>query len=135
MPEPARRIEVFTGGGPPRAWSAEEKARIIAESYAEGETVSGVARRHGLTPSQLFWWRRAALQAMAKKGCDGIVCAGDCWGGGEREAATRPGAGDAPESRQGRHEIIIGPALVRVSNGVDARMLSVVLAALKPLAA
>src|SRR5439155_24796185 len=66
MPEPARRIEVFTGAGRRRAWSAEEKARIIAESYGEGETVSGVARRHGLTSSQLFWWRRVAHQAMAK---------------------------------------------------------------------
>ena len=58
MAEPARRIEVFTGAGRRRSWSAEEKASIIAESCAEGETVCAVARRHGLTPQQLFTWRR-----------------------------------------------------------------------------
>src|SRR6185437_9164190 len=60
MPEPVRRIEVFTGAGRRRTWSSEEKAAIIAESYVEGETVCAVARRHGLTPQQLFAWRRLA---------------------------------------------------------------------------
>ena len=43
MPEPVRRLEVFTGGGRRRTWSSEEKAAIVAESYAAGETVSAVA--------------------------------------------------------------------------------------------
>jgi len=60
MPEPVRRIEVFTGAGRRRNWSAEEKVTTIAESYVEGETVCAVARRHGLTPQQLFTWRRLA---------------------------------------------------------------------------
>jgi transposase len=60
MPEPVRRIEVFKGAGRRRSWSAEEKAAIIGESYVEGETVCSVARRHGLTPQQLFTWRRHA---------------------------------------------------------------------------
>jgi transposase len=63
MPEPVRRIEVFTGAGRRRNWSSEEKAMIVAESYAGGETVCAVARRHGLTPQQLFTWRRLARQA------------------------------------------------------------------------
>ena len=54
--EPARvqRFEVFTGAGRRRSWSPEEKATIVAESLADGETVCGVARRHGLTPQQVF---------------------------------------------------------------------------------
>jgi transposase len=51
---------VFTGCGRRRAWAADQKARIIAESYECGETVSAVARRHGLTPQQLFGWGWAA---------------------------------------------------------------------------
>jgi transposase len=57
---PARRVEVFTGSGRRRSWGIEEKARIVAESYVGGETVSAVARRHGLTSQQLFGWRRAS---------------------------------------------------------------------------
>jgi transposase len=63
MPEPVRRIEVFTGAGRRRSWSAAEKAAIVAESYGAGETVCAVARRHGLTPQQLFTWRRLARQS------------------------------------------------------------------------
>jgi transposase len=63
MSEPIRRMEVFTGAGRRRSWSAAEKGAIIAESYGAGETVCGVARRHGLTPQQLFTWRRLARQS------------------------------------------------------------------------
>ena len=64
MPEPVRRMEVFTGAGRRRSWSAAEKAAIVAESYGSGETVCAVARRHGLTPQQLFTWRRVARGSM-----------------------------------------------------------------------
>ena len=53
-----RRLEVFTGTGRRRSWNAEEKERIVAESHTCGDSVSAVARRHGLTPQQLFAWRR-----------------------------------------------------------------------------
>src|SRR3546814_5588636 len=58
--ESVQRFEVFTGAGRRRAWSAEEKARIVAESHVPGESVCSVARRHALTPQQLFAWRREA---------------------------------------------------------------------------
>src|SRR3954466_13444031 len=65
MPERARRIEVFTGAGRRRNWPSDEKAAIVAESYAPGRTVCGVARRHGLTPAQLFTWRRLARRSRS----------------------------------------------------------------------
>jgi transposase len=64
MPEPVRRVEIFTGAGRRRSWSPEEKAAIVAESYSEGASVCAVARRHGLTPQQLFTWRRQARQPV-----------------------------------------------------------------------
>src|ERR1700676_4137783 len=54
------RIEVITGTGRRRRWSAETKAQIIAESFAGEASVSEVARRHGLRPQQLFGWRHYA---------------------------------------------------------------------------
>ena len=64
---PARlwRIEVITGAERRRKWSAEEKAEIVADSLAEGAVVSEVARRHGLSPQQLFGWR-ARLRSAVK---------------------------------------------------------------------
>jgi transposase len=56
--EPVRRFEVFTGAGRRREWSDDAKAAIVAESYSGLESVSAVARRHGLGHSQLFTWRR-----------------------------------------------------------------------------
>ena len=66
-PEPVRRLEVFTGTGRRRAWTAMQKAEIVAESYVDGESVTAVARRHGLTPQQLFGWRRQAHQYALRK--------------------------------------------------------------------
>ncbi|MGB7857337.1 MAG: transposase, partial [Pseudolabrys sp.] len=40
--EPVRRLEVFTGRRR-RTWPAEQKARILAESYESGEKVSSCA--------------------------------------------------------------------------------------------
>ena len=57
---PARRVEIFTGAGRRRSWSAREKASIVAESFEEGVRACHVARRRGLTPQQLFAWRREA---------------------------------------------------------------------------
>ncbi|KYK43510.1 transposase [Bradyrhizobium liaoningense] len=56
--EPVRRLEVFTGAGRRRKWSDEDKARIVAEIVASGDSVCSVARRHGLSPQQPFGWRR-----------------------------------------------------------------------------
>ncbi|MBY2918691.1 transposase [Rhizobium leguminosarum] len=50
---------MFTGNGR-SGWSDDQKARIIAESCEPSVTVCSVARRHGLTPQQLFTWRRLA---------------------------------------------------------------------------
>jgi hypothetical protein len=40
--EPVRRLEIFTRSGRRREWLAEEKARIVAESFDAGETASAV---------------------------------------------------------------------------------------------
>jgi Transposase len=55
-----RRIEVITGTGRRRRWSSDDKARILLESLKPGANVSEVARRHGLSPQQLFGWQREA---------------------------------------------------------------------------
>lgn len=112
MREPARRVEIFTGAGRRRSWSAEEKAAIVAESQAGRESVSAVARRHGLTPAQLFGWRRQA---------------------GSGTMSERVGFASVVVSAS-TIEIELGSATIRVPAGSDAATLRAVLAAVKAVA-
>lgn len=125
-PEPVQRLEVFSGTGRRRAWTAEQKAQIVAESHASSETVSGVARRYGLTPQQLFSWRR---HARAKAEDSGLAFAPVVF---EECRAAK----DAPTARAvpGVIEIVIGAATVRVAPGTDAASLQAVLRAVMAVA-
>ena len=133
--EPVRRLEVFTGAGRRRTWSDEDKARIVAEIVTSGDSVSGVARRHGLSPQQLFGWRRQVRESRA-----GLSKA--------EELEFVPAVVDAPLSapsvrrqRRARHckaeagagiiEVEIDGVTVRVGRGADAKTVMVVLRALK----
>jgi transposase len=41
-----------------RRWTAFQKKQMVEETYDPGKTVSFVARKHGISPAQLFNWRR-----------------------------------------------------------------------------
>jgi transposase len=60
------RNEVIAGGGQRRRWSSDDKARIVRESLKSDAVVSEVAKRYGLTRSQLYDWRRKARAATGK---------------------------------------------------------------------
>jgi hypothetical protein len=64
-----RRVEVLTGPGRRRRWSADEKARIVAETLVPGARVSEVARRWQVCSQQVFGWRRA-MPGLAERGRD-----------------------------------------------------------------
>ncbi|SCZ14646.1 transposase [Microvirga guangxiensis] len=122
-PRPVRRLEVITGVGGRRRWSADEKARILVEAMAPGAVVSDVARRHGISPQHLFTWRRQAM----------------------READDHPlaftpvlVAPDTPQSapparREAVIKIVVEGAVNRVPSGADGTTLARVLHALKSL--
>jgi transposase len=134
-PEPVRRLEVFTGVGRRRAWTGDQKAQILAESYESGDKVSAVARRHGLTPQQLFGWRREARRRARRQAKDDK---GDMSGAAfapviVESALLSPDAPAAPNSAgaSGAIEIVIGAATVRVARGIDVATLTAVLRAVK----
>ena len=51
-------IEVLTSVQTRRRYSPAEKRSIIQESSEPGQSISGVARKYGIAPSLLFYWRR-----------------------------------------------------------------------------
>src|SRR6202790_820119 len=59
-----RRIELITGERRRRQWTAEEKARIVAESFEEGANISEVARRNGVVRGLLTVWRHKLAAAV-----------------------------------------------------------------------
>jgi transposase len=120
-----RRLEVITGTGRRRRFSDDDKARMIEETLAPGAVVSEVARRHGITPQQLFTWRRQARQP------------GDA--GAEAVApAFVPTVVEAPVPHRRRQtrttgtiEVEIDGVTVRVGRGAEARTVAAVIRALK----
>ena len=134
-PEPARRLEVFTGSGRRRKWAPAQKAEILAEIYEIGDTVSAVARRHGLTPQQLFGWRREARR-RAKPGAanDEPLANGTAFIPVVVEGAL-PSLAAPVAAKEGGDasviEIVIGAATVRVAPGIDAATLTAVLRAVR----
>ena len=126
--EVARRIEVFTGTGRRRTWPAEVKARIVAESYGAGETVCGVARRHGLTAQQLFTWRREARRRAVTGAEEGLSFAPVIL---ETAPPVSGTTAPPPASISACIEIALAGAVVRVPSGADAATLATVLRALR----
>jgi transposase len=127
--EPVRRLEVFTGAGRRRAWTAEQKARIVAESCDGSESVSAVARRHGLTPQQLFGWRRQVCRPEGEGSAveNGVAFAPVILAG--PACMQQPQPCSLPEAPT--IEIVIGARTVRVPSGADLLTLQTVLRAVR----
>lgn len=53
-----QRVEVITSVERRRRWAPAEKKAIVQETYEPGMSVSAVARKHGIPPNQVFYWRR-----------------------------------------------------------------------------
>ena len=141
--KPVRRLEVFTGAGHRRDWSDEARAAIIAESYAGMESVSAVARRHALAPSQLFTWRREFRRAAQATGIGAAVAP-------EPEpffvpavidpqsTTIAPGRTPVVRKRRARRareaaavELEIDGVAVKIARGADAGVIAAVINALK----
>jgi transposase len=133
--EPVRRLEVFTGAGRRRKWSDEDKARIISETVASGESVCAVARRHGLSPQQLFGWRRQLRKAAAQHSETEEL---------QFVPAVVDTVAQAPVVRRQRHtprcksqpdigtvEIEVDGVTIRAGRGADASMIAAIVEALK----
>ena len=128
-----RRVEVLSGPERRRKWPDDVKLAIVAEALSEGVVVSDIARRHDLTPSQLFGWiRRFRDEAMnvAKGQLSPIEPPMFAPALMNVEPGPSPASVEPPASI----EISVGAASVRIRGAVDGRTLTAVLKALRVLA-
>lgn len=65
--------KIETSSSVRRRWSPADKRSIVIETYQEGVSVSQIARKYGIVPSQLFNWRRL----MEEGGMKGIRSKGE----------------------------------------------------------
>ena len=132
-----QRIEVITGRQRRRRWTAEEKARIVAESLEVDATISDVARRHGVARGLLTIWRRQFSSAGQQPGQSFAAVKIDAVAAVSNDAPQYSAAPDAlatalPVVRsRGRIEIDIAGARIRVESGVDHATLAMVLATVR----
>ncbi|KQT06755.1 transposase [Bradyrhizobium sp. Leaf396] len=118
-----------------RRWSYDEKVRLVEETLQPGETVCGVARRHGVAHSLLFTWRRQARQgrlggdaAPALVPVEITPVAAPISSGTPQLASSPP----AQRARAGIIEIELGGGCrVRVDRDVDVEALQQVLELLR----
>jgi transposase len=135
-----RRIEVITGQRRRRQWTAEEKARIVAESFEEGANISEVARRHGVVRGLLTVWRHkfataAGLRAPSfvpvRIGSESAPATADEPDHLASAQKVVPQRALPPGKLGGVIEIEVGGARIRVEPGVELATLSTVLSALR----
>src|ERR1700760_2270783 len=128
-----RRVEVLTGPGRRRRWSADEKARIVAETLAPGARVSEVARRWQVCSQQVFGWRRAACRAVTPVGTKGPQTPGpDFVPIMTNVTPSAPAQRVMPPSAAPAIEVKVAGAVVRVASGIDdAAQLTAVLRAVR----
>jgi transposase len=123
-PTVVRRLELITGVGGRRKWSADAKAEVMLEALAPGATVSAVARRHDLRPQQVFGWLREARKAAEPAPAFVPVVIEP-----EAPAASPPKKRRTP--RAGDIEIEIDGVVVRIGRGAEAKTVAAVIQALK----
>ena len=133
--KPVHRLEVFTGAGRRRTRSDEDKGRIVAEIVASGESVSAVARRHGLSPQQLFGWRRQLQESQTglshAEGLRFVPAVVDAASSAPSIRRQRKVPRCQGEPGAGLLEVEIDGVTVRVGRGADAKTVRAVLRALK----
>ncbi len=115
-----------------RRWSAEAKARLIEETLVPGAVVSEVARRHGVSQSLLFTWRRQARTDALKEGAGSTLLPVEIGSPAATTEDVHPRVVAGRRRRaSGMIEIELGSGKrVRVDNEVDADALRRVLSVL-----
>ena len=114
-----------------RRWSAEAKARLVEETLVRGAVVCEVARRHGVSQSLLFTWRRQSRAEAPSESAGSILLPVEIESSATTSEVHCRAAGGRRRRATGTIEIELGSGKrLRVDNEVDADALRRVLSVL-----
>lgn len=99
-----------------RRWSDEFKARAVAATLDPDVNISAAAREMGISPSQLFGWRRQAMREGAVTPAAATACTSPPYIGGRSAPMV---------------EISVGAAVIRVSADIGETELRRVIRAVR----
>jgi transposase-like protein len=121
-------VEIILGQAR-RRWSEDEKRALVAETFVSGQTVNGVARRHNISRSMLFGWRKQycetgfAAPASASIGFTPVAIA--------QPDASEPAMPPTPPAVVPLIELEFGRGVrLRISGAVDPDLAAAVMKAL-----
>jgi transposase len=122
-------VEIILGQAR-RRWSEDEKRALVAETFVDGQTVNGVARRRNISRSMLFGWRKQycetlgfAAPATASIGFTPVAIA--------QSDASEPGIQPATPAGVSLIELEFGRGVrLRISGAVDPGLAVAVMKAL-----
>jgi transposase len=128
------RVEIITRGEARRAYTPDERARILTEAATPGARVLLVAQRYGISPSLVYRWRREAAGRPARQAPPRVprlvpllVDAGDT-----RQDAVVPPSAPMQGAETDRIEVVLrNGRLLRVGSGTDAAVVARLAAALE----
>jgi len=104
-------------------WSADAKARIVAEILEPSAVVAEVARRWKISPQQVLAWRREMRAATAAR-VDFVPIV-------PAISMALPEPPGAPACSSPSIEVEVAGAVLRVTPGADADLLTTLLQALR----
>jgi transposase len=135
------RAEILIGPERRRRWSAEEKARVVAEAAVPGARIAEIARRYGVSRGLIYAWRGEAGQGLSGDGRGAALPdlvpvvvrdAGDEAGPPVPVRKKRRSCPPAATNPDGVIEIVLpGDVRMTVRGRVEGRTLRAVLGALR----
>ena len=128
------RVEIVTRGEARRAYTPDERARVLTEAAMPGARVLLVAQRYGMSPSLVYRWRREAAGRPARQAPPRaprfvplLVDDGDT----RQDAVVLPSA-PMQGAETDRIEVVLrNGRLLRVGSGTDAAVVARLAAALE----
>ena len=113
-----------------RRWSEDEKRALVAETLVEGQTVHGVARRHNISRSMLFCWRKQYGEALSRTAPASTPISFAPVAVAATEPATPP-TSPAPSAAMPLIELEFGRGVrLRISGSADPDLVAAVMKAL-----